>query len=87
MVLTLLDLVAPHHPNINKLRNFLTVKMPEGFPIKLTLPVFPTISADVTFSECNIGTERVPQSMFELPDDYRRVELTQILEPNPSDSS
>jgi len=87
MVVTLLDLVAPHHPNISKLRNFLTVKMPEGFPIKLTLPVFPTISADVTFAECDIGTEMVPQSMFELPDEYRRVELPQILEVNPTNTS
>mmetsp|Transcript_29128 Transcript_29128/g.56710 ORF Transcript_29128/g.56710 Transcript_29128/m.56710 type:complete len:101 (+) Transcript_29128:256-558(+) len=87
MVITLLDLVAPHHPNVRKLRDFLANKLPDGFPIKLTLPVFPTISADVTFSECKIGSNQVPEMMFELPNHYRRVELRDILSPQNLENS
>jgi len=80
MLITLLDLVAPHHPNINKLRDFLTIKLPDGFPVKLTLPVFPTISANVTFSECKIGSKQVSDELFELPSYYERVEPFEIFQ-------
>ena len=57
-----------------KLRDFLTSsRFPDGFPIQLTIPVFPTITADVTFAECNIGSEQMEPDMFEVPQYFRYV--------------
>ncbi|GAB5354463.1 hypothetical protein AAMO2058_000120900 [Amorphochlora amoebiformis] len=86
MLITLLDLVAPHHPNIDKLRKFLSVDMPEGFPIKFSMPVLPTISAHITFEDCKLGSDNVPSELFELPAGYKRTTLNHILEKEPVES-
>ena len=53
-------------------RRFFERKMPRasGFPVQLSLPVFPTVTATVTFEYCS--THRSPPaSMFELPPEYK----------------
>ncbi len=80
MVMTILNLVAPHHPNIRKLLQFMKTRMPEGFPVKMSLPVFPTITANVTISKCKIGRARdIPDGFFEVPSSYSRVNVEEIL--------
>jgi hypothetical protein len=41
--------MSPLHRNIEKLKEFLQHKLPPGFPVKVEMPVFPTIKASITF--------------------------------------
>jgi hypothetical protein len=53
-------------------RAFFERKMPRtaGFPVQFSLPVFPTITATVTFNYCS--TSRSPvKGLFELPPEYK----------------
>ena len=52
-------------------KRFFSRKMPvgAGFPVRFTIPVFPTITATVTFELCE--TRRaVPAALFEVPADF-----------------
>lgn len=58
-----------HAANI---RRFFSSKMPSnaGFPVRFTLPVFPAITATITFDFCD--PYRSPQkSLFVVPSDYK----------------
>lgn len=59
---------ASHAANFKR---FLSRKMPRGagFPVQLSLPVFPTITATVTFEYCQ-AHRSPPKALFELPGDY-----------------
>ena len=53
-------------------RAFFDRAMPRGagFPVQLSLPVFPTVTATVTFEYCS--THRAPpRDMFAMPEDYK----------------
>jgi hypothetical protein len=51
------------------IKSFLESKLPAGFPVKFSLPVFPTVSATVSFTEC-ILTSDFPPGVFEPPPHY-----------------
>jgi hypothetical protein len=42
-----------------------------GFPVRFSLPVFPTVSASITFDRCELVTP--PAELFLVPDDFARV--------------
>ena len=44
-----LQIIAPQFKHFQKLRDFVELKLPPGFPVKLDIPVLPTVSARVTF--------------------------------------
>uniref|UniRef100_A0A8C5QS42 Ankyrin repeat domain-containing protein n=1 Tax=Leptobrachium leishanense TaxID=445787 RepID=A0A8C5QS42_9ANUR len=67
-LLNVLEVVAPFK-HFNKLREFVQMKLPPGFPVKLDIPVFPTITATVTFQEFRYG--EFDESIFKIPDDYK----------------
>ncbi|XP_032821926.2 ankyrin repeat domain-containing protein 13C-like [Petromyzon marinus] len=69
MLLNVLEIIAPFK-HFNKLREFVQMKLPPGFPVKLDIPVFPTITATVTFQEFR-SIEDLPESMFRIPSEYR----------------
>lgn len=68
MLLSVLEAVAPFK-HFAKFRNFIQLRLPPGFPVKIDIPILPTISAKVTFKEfrqvCNL-----PEYLFEVPTDY-----------------
>ena len=43
------QIIAPQFKHFQKLRDFVEMKLPPGFPVKLDIPVLPTVSARVTF--------------------------------------
>ena len=47
-LLDVLEVVAPFK-HFNKLREFVQLKLPPGFPVQIEIPIFPTIVAKVTF--------------------------------------
>lgn len=92
-LLNVLEVIAPFK-HFNKLREFVQMKLPPGFPVKLgevtksthiysrrckckhqlpvfpaDIPVFPTITATVTFQEFRY--DEFNQSMFIIPSDYK----------------
>ncbi|KAM4022233.1 LOW QUALITY PROTEIN: ankyrin repeat domain-containing protein 13C [Anomaloglossus baeobatrachus] len=67
-LLNVLEVIAPFK-HFNKLREFVQMKLPPGFPVKLDIPVFPTITATVTFQEFRYG--EFEESIFTIPDDYK----------------
>ncbi|KAF4797649.1 Ankyrin repeat domain-containing protein 13C [Turdus rufiventris] len=67
-LLNVLEVIAPFK-HFNKLREFVQMKLPPGFPVKLDIPVFPTITATVTFQEFRY--DEFHDSIFSIPDDYK----------------
>ena len=68
ILLSLLEVMAPFK-HFSKLRDFINLKIPPGFPVKVEVPVLPTISATVTFQSYR-KAEHDPV-MFEIPSSYR----------------
>ncbi|KAK7605066.1 hypothetical protein V9T40_006252 [Parthenolecanium corni] len=70
----ILEVLAPFK-QFNKLREFMSMKLPEGFPVKLDIPLIATISATVTFPEfhyCSQSEEEpFPEDLFEVPKEYK----------------
>ncbi|CAL4146812.1 unnamed protein product, partial [Meganyctiphanes norvegica] len=69
MLLNVLEVIAPFK-HFAKLRDFVQMKLPPGFPVKIDIPILPTVSAKITFQEFAFR-EDIPESLFELPNDYR----------------
>ncbi|KAK0131495.1 Ankyrin repeat domain-containing protein 13C-A [Merluccius polli] len=67
-LLNVLEVIAPFK-HFNKLREFVQMKLPPGFPVKLDIPVFPTITATVTFQEFRY--DEFEQSIFTIPSEYK----------------
>ncbi|XP_056894627.1 ankyrin repeat domain-containing protein 13C isoform X2 [Takifugu flavidus] len=67
-LLNVLEVIAPFK-HFNKLREFVQMKLPPGFPVKLDIPVFPTITATVTFQQFRY--DEFDQSTFITPSDYK----------------
>ncbi|XP_016300876.1 ankyrin repeat domain-containing protein 13C-like [Sinocyclocheilus anshuiensis] len=67
-LLNVLEVIAPFK-HFNKLREFVQMKLPPGFPVKLDIPVFPTITATVTFEEFRY--DEFDDSIFTIPNDYK----------------
>uniref|UniRef100_A0A4W5RBZ2 Ankyrin repeat domain 13C n=1 Tax=Hucho hucho TaxID=62062 RepID=A0A4W5RBZ2_9TELE len=67
-LLNVLEVIAPFK-HFNKLREFVQMKLPPGFPVKLDIPVFPTITATVTFQE--FCYDEFEQSIFTIPNEYK----------------
>eukprot|EP01083_Nonionella_stella_P019603 54426_1 len=71
-ILAILEAAAPQSKLAAKLKEFLEIKMPRGFPIQLELPLFHILKGTVTFQ--NFEHINPDDSIFEIPDDYRLVE-------------
>ncbi|RVE61753.1 hypothetical protein OJAV_G00175800 [Oryzias javanicus] len=67
-LLNVLEVVAPFK-HFNKLREFVQMKLPPGFPVKLDIPVLPTITATVTFQEFRY--DEFEESIFVIPAEYK----------------
>uniref|UniRef100_A0A915CYK9 Ankyrin repeat domain-containing protein 13C n=1 Tax=Ditylenchus dipsaci TaxID=166011 RepID=A0A915CYK9_9BILA len=50
VLLDILEIVSPFK-HIGKLKDFCNARLPPGFPVKLEIPLLPTISAKVTFQK------------------------------------
>ncbi|KAH3849090.1 hypothetical protein DPMN_091483 [Dreissena polymorpha] len=69
VLLDVCEVIAPFK-QFQKLRDFMSDKLPPGFPVKLELPIFPTVTAKVTF--CLLEwRENIAESMFKIPRGFR----------------
>lgn len=73
MLLAVLEVIAPQFKHFNKLRDFVKLKLPPGFPIQVNIPVLPTVSAKVTFTDFTWAAdmaEGLAAGRFEVPASY-----------------
>ncbi|XP_075168776.1 ankyrin repeat domain-containing protein 13C [Haematobia irritans] len=68
MLLNILEVIAPFK-HINKLREFVTLKLPPGFPVKVEIPVLHTVSAKITFQKFEFR-DNISPTLFEIPENY-----------------
>lgn len=68
MLLNVLEVIAPFK-HFAKLREFVQMKLPPGFPVKIDIPILPTVSAKITFQEFAFRDD-IPDSHFEVPLGY-----------------
>lgn len=68
-LLDVLEVIAPFK-QFSKLRDFMQTKLPSGFPVKIDIPVFPTVTAKITFQQFS-WEDSIPSSRFTIPRDYR----------------
>ena len=68
-VLPVIELLSLNLPHFSKLKDFLAMKIPPGFPVKLELPLYHVMVARVTFQNFNgsDGSVRVPYISAEFP--------------------
>eukprot|EP00730_Choanoeca_flexa_P012973 TRINITY_DN4831_c0_g1_i1.p1 TRINITY_DN4831_c0_g1~~TRINITY_DN4831_c0_g1_i1.p1 ORF type:complete len:446 (+),score=98.23 TRINITY_DN4831_c0_g1_i1:105-1442(+) len=70
-LLDILTVLAPASSAVAALKRFVEQRLPQGFPIKLDIPVFPTVSARVCFDRYE--EDAVDARLFEIPRDYVQV--------------
>jgi len=68
MLLNVLEVIAPFK-HFSKLRDFISSKLPSGFPVKVEIPILPTVTAKITFQEFEFRDD-IPKHMFYRPKDY-----------------
>lgn len=67
------QVIAPQFKHFQKLRDFIEMKLPPGFPVKVDIPVLPTVSARVTFHDFewkNDADNQLSDDLFNVPNDY-----------------
>ncbi|XP_015117145.1 ankyrin repeat domain-containing protein 13C isoform X1 [Diachasma alloeum] len=68
MLLNVLEVIAPFK-HFSKLRQFVLMKLPPGFPVKIDIPILPTVTAKITFQEFTFKHDIDPE-LFQVPSDY-----------------
>ncbi|ETO19931.1 ankyrin repeat domain 13C [Reticulomyxa filosa] len=75
-MITILDAAAPTSKLARKLKEFLEIKMPPGFPVQLELPLYHVLKATVTFQ--NFKEMEVGDDIFAIPEDYLLVDKENV---------
>lgn len=68
MLLNVLEVIAPFK-HFSKLREFVKLKLPSGFPVKIDIPILPTVTAKITFQKFEFQ-ENISPDLFEIPSLY-----------------
>ncbi|CAG9530394.1 unnamed protein product [Cercopithifilaria johnstoni] len=83
-VLPIIDLMAVNNAHFARLKNFIQLQLPAGFPVKIEIPLFHVVSARITFSAVNMPGPHVSYNVssnkiefdpatFEIPQYYRSL--------------
>ncbi|KAH8034782.1 hypothetical protein HPB51_002196 [Rhipicephalus microplus] len=67
-LLNVLEVIAPFK-HFNKLREFVQMKLPPGFPVKIDIPILPTVTARITFQDFEFR-DNIDDALFEIPSNY-----------------
>ncbi|KAI5133442.1 ankyrin repeat domain-containing protein 13A isoform X1 [Manis pentadactyla] len=65
-VIPIIDLMAPTSAHFARLRDFIKLEFPPGFPIKIEIPLFHVLNARITFGNvngCSTAEETVSQNV------------------------
>lgn len=69
-LLPILEALGPKAKLFSKLKDFVTMKLPLGFPVRIDVPIFPTVKATVNFPRFDF-CENLPESLFGIPSGYK----------------
>ncbi|KAF7629205.1 hypothetical protein Mgra_00009268 [Meloidogyne graminicola] len=87
----IIDLLAVRNAKFLRLKRFIELQMPAGFPIRIKIPLFHLINAQITFHNVNepavedidqpINDDECPEfrlkdSLFQIPDDFQIYKMT-----------
>lgn len=67
-ILPVINLMANSNSHFAKLRDFITLQLPAGFPVKIEIPLFHVLNARITFTNIN-GGEKCPEGVVLLEED------------------
>ncbi|XP_064612137.1 ankyrin repeat domain-containing protein 13B-like isoform X2 [Liolophura sinensis] len=59
-VIPIIDLMAANNAHFRKLRDFITLQLPAGFPVKIEIPLFHILNARITFGNIFASEEPIP---------------------------
>lgn len=77
MLLNVLEVIAPFK-HFTKLREFVTLKLPNGFPVKIDIPILPTVSAKITFQKFEFR-KNISPDLFEIPKSYTEDSMRSVI--------
>lgn len=66
--LDLISIIPLKH--FKKMKEFIELRLPNGFPVRLDVPVFPFLSARITFEDFTFLEGSIDESLFDIPQDY-----------------
>ncbi|KAH7959427.1 hypothetical protein HPB49_011104 [Dermacentor silvarum] len=100
-ILPIVDLMSINSTHFARLRDFITLQLPAGFPVKIEIPLFHVLNARITFGNINAFDEPVPgvttmreqgtvkckidESCFEAPSSYARLGANKMRQFNVND--
>ena len=73
-LLPIIEILAPSNRHFETLRDFIDLKLPRGFPIKIEIPLFGVLIAKITFQNYTPQPE-VDDAFFMVPEDYTPGEV------------
>ncbi|XP_032411260.1 ankyrin repeat domain-containing protein 13D isoform X3 [Xiphophorus hellerii] len=76
-VTPIIDLMAISNAHFAKLRDFITLRLPPGFPVKIEIPLFHVLNARVTFSNLCGCDEPVSSVIVHPPENSGELQRTQ----------
>ena len=83
-IMPIIDLMAQNNIHFAKLKDFITLQIPSGFPIKFEIPLFRVMTATVTFQ--NINGSSQPAQFVSLKADLTHLGVESEPVPAPSAS-
>lgn len=89
-ILPIIDLMAVNNAHFARLKNFIQLQLPAGFPVKIEIPLFHVVSARITFANINksgpyvhfIENENrvtIDEETFQVPVSYRSLDESDIM--------
>lgn len=86
-ILPLLEVIGMDNNRlVSKLKEFLQFKLPPGFPIRANIPVYASISADVTFVNYDAKKE-MESNLFDIPGELEGYQEGYVIRPGGDDDS
>uniref|UniRef100_A0A672ZQ83 Ankyrin repeat domain-containing protein n=1 Tax=Sphaeramia orbicularis TaxID=375764 RepID=A0A672ZQ83_9TELE len=77
-VTPIIDLMAISNAHFAKLRDFITLRLPPGFPVKIEIPLFHVLNARVTFSNLCGCDEPVSSVTVHKPENYYHSDICHV---------
>jgi len=74
-LLPILEAIAPTSSHVDKIRNVIRSLPDNQFPVKIEIPVFPTVTATVAFEKFTLGSD-IEEDLFNVPSDYTVLQKT-----------
>jgi len=70
----LMEIMSPSNEHFARLRDFIDLKLPRGFPIKIEIPLFGILTARITFQNYRVD-QSFDDSIFAVPEGFKADEI------------